>query len=126
MSGRKADDMIDLVSLAMRKSVTVSDLKARAEEIHREIGTEGKLYTLRYGDHEDLAIVPLESLVALAREREELLTLLASLERQLAAQSGVPLLGGPDEDDLVRRRLSEERFAGEIVLAEARVRLGLV
>jgi hypothetical protein len=109
----------------MRKSVTVSDLKARAEEIHREVGTEGKLYALRYGDNEDMAVVPLDGLVALARERDELLDALASLERQLAAQSGLPLLGGPDEDDLVRRRLGEERLAGDKVLAEVQSRLGL-
>jgi hypothetical protein len=126
MSGRKADDVIDLVSLAMRKSVTVSDLKARAEEIHREVGTEGKLYALRYGDNEDMAVVPLEGLVALAKERDELLVIVASLERQFAAQSGLPLLGGPDEDELVRRRLGEERLAGNKVLAELRSRLGLI
>jgi hypothetical protein len=117
--------MIDLVGLARRKSVTISDLKARAEEIHREVGDEGKVYTLRYGDREDMAVVPLDGLVELAKEREELLALLANLERQLAVQSGIPLLGGPDEDELVRQRLSEERVPGDEVLAEVRSRLGL-
>jgi hypothetical protein len=117
--------MVDLEKLARRKSVTVSDLKRRAEEIHRAVGEQGQVYGLRYGEHEDMAVVPLEGLVELAQERAELLDLLASLERQLAAQAGIPLLGGPDEDDLVRRRLAEKRLAGTEVLAEARARLGL-
>src|SRR5438067_10035227 len=117
--------MIDLAALARRRNITVSDLKRRAEEIHQAVGGEGKVYTLRYGEHEDMAIVPLEGLVELARDRAELLALLASLERQIAAQAGIPLLGGPDEDDLVRRRLAEDRIPGADVLAEARNRLGL-
>lgn len=111
--------------MAKRKSVTVSDLKKRAGEIHREVGHEGKVYTLRFGEHEDMAVVPLEGLVDLAREHAELLHLLGGLERQLASQAGVPLLGGPDEDSLLRRRLSEERLSGPEVLAKARAKLGL-
>lgn len=117
--------MIDLFSLARRKSITVSDLKSRAEQIHHEVGGEGVVYALRYGEHEDMALVPLEGLVELARDRDELLERLADAERQLAAQAGVPLLGGPEEDNLVRRRLSEERVSGEDVLSSARSRLGL-
>ncbi len=117
--------MLDLLALAKRKSVTVSDLKSRAEEIHRDVGDEGRVYAVRDGDQEDLALVPLDALVELARDHDELLALLANLERQLAAQSGIPLLGGPDEDAMIRARLSEERVPADAVLAEARARLGL-
>ena len=117
--------MIDLEAVARRRSVTVSDLKKRADEIHREVGHEGRVYTLRFGDHEDMAVVPLEGLVDLARERAELLDLVASLERQLAVQAGIPLLGGPDEDELIRRRLSEPEVPGSEVLAAAKAKLGL-
>lgn len=117
--------MIDLATLARRKSVTVSDLKRRAEEIHREVGEKGLVYGLRYGEHEDMAVVPLDGLVDLARDRAELLAQIASLERQLASQAGIPVLGGPDEDDLVRSRLDEERLSGSKVLENARARLGI-
>lgn len=117
--------MIDLTTVAKRRSVTVSDLKKRADEIHREVDQNGRVYTLRFGEHEDMAVVPLEGLVELAREREELLEIVARLERQLAAQAGVPLLGGPDEDELIQRRLTEERRRGPEVLAAARRRLGV-
>jgi hypothetical protein len=117
--------VIDLGAVARRKSVTVSDLKRRADEIHEEVGHAGQVYALRFGDHEDMAVVPLEGLVELAQERAELLELVASLERQLAAQAGVPLLGGPEEDELIRRRLAEPRVSGSEVLAAARAKLGL-
>ena len=117
--------MIDLAALAERKSTTISDLKRRASVIHEEVGHAGKVYSLRFGDHEDMAVVPLDGLVALATEHEEVLGLLAALERQVSAEAGTPLLGGPDEDDLVRRRLSESRRSGPEVLAAAREKLGL-
>ncbi len=117
--------MIDLASVAKRKSVTVSDLKKKADEIHREVGEEGRVYALRFGEHEDMAVVPLDGLVELARDRAELLDLLASLERQLAVQAGVPLLGGPEENEILKRRLSEERVPGAEVLGAAKAKLGL-
>lgn len=117
--------MVDLAAVAERRSVTVSDLKRRAEEIHRQVGHEGRVYALRFGEHEDMAVVPLAGLVQLAREHAELRELLASLERALAAQAGLPLLGGPDEDAVIRSRLVEESVSGAHVLAEARATLGL-
>jgi hypothetical protein len=116
---------MDLTDVARRRSVSVSDLKRRAEEIHQAIGHEGRVFTLRYGEHEDMAVVPLEGLVELAREREELIQLVSSLERQLAALTGLPVLGGPDEDQIIRARLAEGRVSGEEVLAAARGKLGL-
>ena len=117
--------MIDLTSLARRKSVTISDLKKRASDIHREVGHEGKVYGLRFGEHEDMAVVPLDGLVELTYDHAELLELIAGLERQLAAQAEIPLLGGPDENELVRGRLTEPRVRGAEVIAAARARLGL-
>ncbi|MBI2864137.1 MAG: hypothetical protein HYX94_06195 [Chloroflexi bacterium] len=117
--------MIDLASVARRKSVTISDLKKKANDIHREVGQEGMVYSLRFGEHEDMAVVPLEGLVELTSDHAELLDLIAGLERQLAAQSGVPLLGGPDENELVRARLGEKRVQGAEVVTAARARLGL-
>ena len=58
--------MLDLSSVARRKSITISDLKQRAEQIHREVGEEGRVYTVRYGEHEDMALVPLDELIELA------------------------------------------------------------
>jgi hypothetical protein len=117
--------LIDLARVAHRKSVTVSDLKRRAGEVHRAVGQNGEIYTLRFGDSEDMAVVPLDGLLELARERDDLLEMLGALERQLSTRSELPLLGGPDEDDLVRRRLAEPKLSGEEVLAAARARLGL-
>jgi hypothetical protein len=117
--------LIDLDGVARRKSVTISDLKRRASELHREIGENGAIYTVRFGDSEDVAVVPLEGLLQLARERDDLLEMLAALERQLATRSELPLLGGPDEDELIRRRLVEPTVPGDEVLAAARARLGL-
>ncbi|MBI2955103.1 MAG: hypothetical protein HYY30_12360 [Chloroflexi bacterium] len=117
--------MIDLATLAQRKSVTVSDLKKKADQIHRDVGHDGKVYTLRFGDHEDMAVVPLDGLVELARAYAEALDLMAGLERQLSAQADILLLGGPDEDDLVSKRIAEPRVHGSEVLAAARAKLGL-
>ncbi len=117
--------MIDLAAVAKRKSVTVSDLKKRAAEIHEQVGHGGEVFSLRFGDHEDVAVVPLEGLVELAREHAELLDLLANMERQMAAQAGIPLLGGPEEDQLLRERLAKPRVPGSEVLAAARAKLGL-
>jgi hypothetical protein len=116
--------MIDLGALAERKSLTVSDLKRRAEEIHQEVGEEGRVYALRYGEHEDMAVVSLRDLVQLARENAELTETVRNLERELASLLGVPLLGGPDEDDLIRRRLAEPRTPGTQVLDDLRAKLG--
>lgn len=117
--------MIDLAAVARRKSVTVSDLKKRAGEIHQEVGHEGKVYGLRFGEHEDMAVVPLDGLVELALDRAEMLELIAGLERQLAAQAGIPLQGGPDNNGLVRGRLAEGRVHGAEVISAARARLGI-
>ncbi|MBI4321276.1 MAG: hypothetical protein HY675_22525 [Chloroflexi bacterium] len=117
--------MIDLAAVAGRKSTTISDLKKRGDKIHEEVGHAGKIYSLRFGDHEDMAVVPLGGLVELATAHAELLELLAALERQVAAQAGIPLLGGPEEDDIVRGRLSDPRRPGPDVIAAARAKLGL-
>jgi hypothetical protein len=59
------------------------------------------------------------------RERYEQPRAASRSERQLAVEAGLPILGGPDEDDLIRRRLTENRPSGSDVLAAARWRLGL-
>jgi hypothetical protein len=117
--------MIDMTSLAKRASVSVSELKNDAERVHREVTQGGRVIAVRYGDREDMALVSLAELVDLAGERAELMQMVASLERLLAEQSGLPLLGGPEEDALVRRRLGDSRLPASEVLAEARALLGL-
>jgi hypothetical protein len=117
--------VIDLAVLAERKSVTISDLKRRAEEIHREVGEKGKVYTLRYGEHEDMAVVPLDALVQLAREHAELREEMIQQELLRAAAAGLPVLGGPDEDDLIRERLKEPSIPGAAVIADLKARLGI-
>ncbi len=117
--------MIDLATVSQAKSITIRDLKKRPNQVYREVVEEGQVYVLSFGDREDVAIVSLEGLLELASEHAGPLKLAARLQRKLAALTGVPLAGGPEEDDLPRVRCSEPRISGSEVLAATRAKLGL-